>query len=129
MIFPGPSKLRLAPPTPTLPLQLGTKAYFFYKQTQAVPGKKIKEKLNNILKLNFWFLKIIPFLPPRYHPKIIRHILKMYQKNKYVSFNKLVRLMTMKMKLKMKNGSRLYNIYRPSEDKDTKILNIKCVSV
>ena len=134
VIFPGPSKPprppRPAPPTPTLPLQLGTKARFFYKQPQAVPGKKIKEKLSNTLTLNFWFLKIIPFLHPRYHPKKTRDILKVYQKNKYVSFNELVWLMAMKMRLKMKNRSRLYNINRPRQRQGHKCTKYKkCLGI
>ena len=35
-------------------------------------------------RLNFYYLKIIQILHWRYHPKIIGHILKKKQKNKYV---------------------------------------------
>ena len=52
----------------------------FYKQRQAEVGKKIEQRLSNTLKLNFCYLKIIFFLHPRYHPKIIGHILKNVQK-------------------------------------------------
>ena len=128
VIFPGPSK-----PRPTYSNSLPSirhQSTLFYKQPQAVPGKKIKEKLSNTLRLNFWFLKIIPFLHPRYHPKITRDILKMYQKNKYVSFNELVWLMTMKMRLKMKNRSRLYNINRPRQRQGHKYTKYKmCLGI
>ena len=52
----------------------------FYKQRQAEIGKKIKHKLSNTLRLNFRYLKIIRFLHPRYHPKIIGDNLKIVQK-------------------------------------------------
>ena len=48
----------------------------FYKQHQFKYGKKIKHKLSNTLRLNFCYLKIIPYLRPRYHPKMIGYILK-----------------------------------------------------
>ena len=53
-------------------------------------GKKNKQNLSNILRPNFSFLKIIRFLHPCYHPKIVRHILKNVQKNKCVCFNETV---------------------------------------
>ena len=40
--------------------------------------------------MNFWFLKIIRFLHPRYHPKKIGDILKNGPKSKSISFNKVV---------------------------------------
>ena len=55
----------------------------FYKQRQAGICKKNKQKLSNTLKLNYCYLKIIRFLHPRYHPKIIGSILKNVPKNKY----------------------------------------------
>ena len=103
------------------PLLLGTKARFFYKQHfykqhQADIGKKkIKQKLSDTLWLNIWFLKIIRFLHPRYHPKIVRNILKHAAKNKCVSFNELVRLMAMKIRLNKKNRSHRYDINRPRQ--------------
>ena len=54
---------------------------FFYKQRQARIGKTIKQKLTNALTLNFRYLKIIRFLHPCYHPKIIGDIFKNVQKN------------------------------------------------
>ena len=58
-----------------------------------MPGwnwQKIKQKLSNTLRLNFWFLKIIRFLHPSYHPKIVQDILKNTKKNKCVSFNEVI---------------------------------------
>ena len=51
-----------------------------YKQGQAKIGKKIKQKPGNILRLNFRYLKIICFLHPHNHPKIIGDTLKMCKK-------------------------------------------------
>ena len=51
-----------------------------------MPGsnwQKIKKKLSNTLRLNFYNLKITRVLHPCYHPKIIGDILKC-RKNKYV---------------------------------------------
>ena len=41
--------------------------------------QKIKQKLSNTLWLNFCYLKIIYFLHPCYHPKIIGDVLNMYE--------------------------------------------------
>ena len=38
--------------------------------------QKIKQKLSNTLRLNFRYLKIIQFLHPHYHIKIIRKYYK-----------------------------------------------------
>ena len=51
-----------------------------YKQHQIEIGNKIKQKLKNTLRLNFSYLKIIRFLHPFHHPKIVRDILKSLQK-------------------------------------------------
>ena len=40
--------------------------------------------LRNTLKLNFYYLKIIHILYPRYYSTILGHILKNKQKKKYV---------------------------------------------
>ena len=53
------------------------------------------------------------FLHPRCHLKIIRYILKNVQRNKSVCLNEAIRLMAMKMRLNMKNGSYRYDINRP----------------
>ena len=45
--------------------------------------------------------------------KIIGHILKSLQKNKYVSIYETMRLIIMKIKIKMKNRSNRYDISRP----------------
>ena len=42
--------------------------------------KKIRQKLSNTLRMNFWNFKFICFIHPRYHQKIIGDILKNMQK-------------------------------------------------
>ena len=66
--------------------------------------------LTNNLRLNFCYLKIIHIFYPRYHPKMMRHILK---KNKYVCIHDIIRLIIMKMKIKMGNKSYRYDLNRP----------------
>ena len=85
----------------------------FYKQSQADIGKKIKQMLCNTLQLGFCYMKIIHVLHPRYHPKIIGHILKNMQKNKCICVHEIIRLTIMKMKIKMKNRSHRHDINRP----------------
>ena len=70
---------------------------------------KNKQMLNNTLRLNFCYLKIIRILHPRYHLKIIRHILKNKPRNKCDCFHVIIRLIIMKMK----NRSYGYDINRP----------------
>ena len=70
----------------------------FWKQHHAEIGKKIKKMLNNILRLNFSYLKIIHILHPSYHSKIIKNIAKNKKKNKYVCFHQIIWLIIMKMK-------------------------------
>ena len=55
----------------------------FYKQRQAEIGKN-KQMLSNTLRLNFSYFKIIHILRPRYHTKVIGHILQIKQKSKCV---------------------------------------------
>ena len=76
-------------------------------------AKKIKQMLSNTLRLNFCYLKYIHILHPRYHPKIIVHILKNKEKNKCVCIHEIIRWIIMKMKTKMKNTSNRYDINRP----------------
>ena len=52
----------------------------FYKQRQTEIVKKSGRKLSNTLKLNFCYLKIIRFLHPFCHRKIIGDILINKQK-------------------------------------------------
>ena len=59
--------------------------------------------LSNTLRLNFCYLKIIHILYPPYLPKMIGHILKNKQKNKYVCKHEIKRLIIMNIKMKMKN--------------------------
>ena len=52
-----------------------------------MPGsnwQNIKQKLSNTQRLNSRFLKIIRFLHPRYHQKIIGDILKNIQKTSVI---------------------------------------------
>ena len=51
-----------------------------------------KQMLNNTLRLNFCYLKVIHILHPRYHPKIIGHILENKQNNKWTSVSVFVKL-------------------------------------
>ena len=54
----------------------------------------------------------------------------MYQKNKYVSFNEFASLMTMKMRLKMKNRSHTYDINRPTQKQRHKYTKYKvCLGI
>ena len=75
---------------------------------------KIKQRLSNTLRLNFWYLKIIRMFHPRYQPRIIGHILKNKLKNKFLCIHEILRLIIMKMKMKMKKRSPRYVINRPS---------------
>ena len=56
------------------------------------------------MKLNFWYYKVIRSLHPGCHSKKIGDILINVQK-KGACFNEGILLMTMKMRLKMKNRS------------------------
>ena len=47
----------------------------------------MKQMRSNTLKLNFSYFKIIHILHPRYHPKIIEHILKTKEKCKSVFYS------------------------------------------
>ena len=74
----------------------------FYKQPRAEIDKKTKRMLDNTLRLMLCYLKIIYILRPRYHPKIVGHILRNKQKNKYVCIHEIIGLIILKMKIKMK---------------------------
>ena len=82
----------------------------FYKQRQAIIGRKYKQKLSNILRLDFLCLKIIRFLHPRYQPKIIEDIPKNVQKANGSALMLYDCVMTLKMRLKIKIGSQRYDI-------------------
>ena len=80
-----------------------------------MPGwnwQKIKQTLSNTLRLNFSYLKIIRILHPHYHPKIIGHILKNKEKNKFVCIHEIMRLIITEIKVKMKNRLHRYVINR-----------------
>ena len=66
--------------------------------------------LCNTLKLDFCHLKIIHVVHRPYHPKIIGHILKNKQNNKFAC---IIRLTIKKKKMKMKNRSHRNEINRP----------------
>ena len=91
---------------------------------------KMKQMINNDLRLSFCYLKIIHILHPRYHSKIIGHILKNKQKNKSVCFHEIIRLIIMKMEMKMKNRSHRYDINRPRSRHEHKCSKCKkCLSM
>ena len=73
----------------------------FYKQRQAEIGKN-KQMLSNTLRLNFSYFKIIHILRPRYHTKVMGHILQIKQKSKCVFTRENTWLIMMKMKIKIK---------------------------
>ena len=66
--------------------------------------------LNNTLRLNFCYLKIIHILYPHYHPKITQHTLKNKQKNMYVCIHDIIQVILTKMKKKMENRSNRYDM-------------------
>ena len=65
--------------------------------------------LSNALRLNFCYLKIIHILHPRYHPKIIGHILK----KEHVCLYSYYMSNHNENEGDMKNRSHRYNIIRP----------------
>ena len=79
--------------------------------------------ISNTLRLDFCCLKIIHFLHLRCHPKIVRHILKTTNKNKYVCIHEIIQLMIMKIKMKIKNRSKRYDIVL-GLDMDVNIVDI-----
>ena len=82
----------------------------FHKQRQAQIDKKSGECT---LNMKFCYLKLIHILHSRYHPKIKISILKNKQQNKRVCIHEIMRLITMKIKMKMKNKSHRYGINIP----------------
>ena len=57
------------------------------------------------MRLNFYYLKTIHILHPRYHSKIIEYTLKNTQRNKCICIDEIIRLIIKKMKVKLKNRS------------------------
>ena len=74
---------------------------YFYKQLQAEIGEKIKQMLNNTLRLNFWYPKTIDILHPHYHLTMTGPI------------HEIMQLIIMKMKNKMKIDQGKCGINRP----------------
>ena len=62
-----------------------TQIHAFFKSNTFISNaswnwRKIKQKLSSTLRLNFCYLKIICFVHPRYHSKLIGDIIKNVQK-------------------------------------------------
>ena len=51
--------------------------------------QKIKQMLSNTLRLNFYYLKIIRILHPRYHSKITEHVLRISKRTSVSFFMRL----------------------------------------
>ena len=62
---------------------------------------KIKLKLSNTLRVNFFYLKSICYLHPSYHIKVIRHILKKRAKKQVCLFQWDYIINYKKMKIKI----------------------------
>ena len=61
---------------------------------------------------------------------MIGHILKHKQNNKYVCIHEIIRLIIMKMKMKIKNGSHRYDINRPRSRHEHKYSKYKkCLNI
>lgn len=80
---------------------------------------------NNALQLNFSYLKLTHIIYQRYHPKVIRHLLKNKRKNKCGCIHEITRLIVMKMMLKMKKRWHRFNIYRPRSRNNSKYSKYK----
>ena len=60
--------------------------------------------------MNSYYLKIIHFLHPCYHPNLIWEILKNIAENKCLCFTEIIWLIIIKIMVKMKNRSQRYDI-------------------
>ena len=95
-----------------------TQIHAFFKKSNTFTSnaswnwRKIKQKLSNTLRQNFCYLKIILFVHPRYHSKIIGDIIKNCAKIKYISLNEGIWYMTLKMRLKMTNRPRPRQVHK-----------------
>ena len=74
--------------------------------------QKTKQKLSYTLRLNFCYLKNICFLYPRYHSRIIEHILKSIKMDKSIYFNVIIWRFILKMAMKMGKRTQSHNINR-----------------
>ena len=72
-----------------------------------------KCEATNTPRLNFCYLKNFHIVYPSYHSKIIGHVLKNKQKNRYVCFHEIIWLIIIKMEIKLKNRLHRYGINRP----------------
>ena len=86
--------------------------------------QKIKKKLNNTLRLNFCYLKTFLLCSSTLSSKNNR-IYKKCAKYKCACFTDVIRLMTIKVRLKMKNRLQRYNINRPKPRHRSKYTNYK----
>ena len=84
--FPQSNSLRCWVASTCLNTRLFFSKQHFYMQCQAETDKKFKGMLSYILSLSYCYLKIIHILHIRYHPKILRCILKM---NKFVCIHEI----------------------------------------
>ena len=71
--------------------------------------------LSNTLRLNLNYLKIIHILHPRYRTKTIGPILKNEHNSKRALTHVITQLISVNMKMKMKNRSHGYDIKRPKK--------------
>ena len=99
---------------------------FFISNARLNLAKNQANAKQQQLRLNFCYLKIIHILHPRYHPKIMGHILKKKEKSMFVCIHEIIWLIIVKMKIKMKNRSHRYHINSP---RSRHIVNIRSVSV
>ena len=109
--------------------------YEFFKEGEislrwARPLKRAKQMLNNTLRLNIWFSKIIHVLDPGYLPRIIGHVLKNKQNNKYVCNHEIKRLTIKKRNMKRKNRSHRCDINKPRSRHEHKYSKYKkCLTI
>ena len=88
------------------------KQHFYKQHTPGWKWQKIKQKLSNTLRLNFYRLKIIHSLHPLFSSKTNLRYSKKCAKSKCIRFNQAIWLIAMKMRLKMKYGSHRHDINR-----------------
>ena len=62
----------------------------FYKQCQAEIGKKNQANAKQQSEAEFLLYEIIHIFHSRYHPKIMKHMLKNKQKNKCVCIHEII---------------------------------------
>ena len=99
----------------------------FFMQRWATIWEKIKHKLINTLRLNFPYLKIYMLSSSTLS---CENNSKNCTKSKYVCFNDVIWLITIKMRLKIKNRSQRYDINWPRPNYGHKYTKYKmCLSI